>query len=331
MTREGKTTTLHDIADQVGCSANTVSLALRDSRRISQRLRERIQVVAGQLNYTPNYAARNLRRRRSGLIGVFLAHALYDAVRTELVNRLLDSLHTAEYRPMLGACERHQVQPYASPWLDTFRQLQVEALVIIGDVDARLPDWTRTLPVILVGGPPLPSPACDTLALDRAAAGRMAAGHLISRGRRELIVAAGAESSFAAGCFAAIESAGGHGRLIDEPVPSRRIEHARTVGRSLERDRGQATGLVVGDAGQAAGLIRGLLDGGVRVPDDLAVVAYDYFPWAEVLAVPLTTVEQPITHMASAAVDVITRRLANPDAPPVSRILEHRLVVRQSS
>ena len=63
--------TLKDIARRVQCSQNSVSLALRDSSRISPALRRRIQEVAEAEKYVPDFAARKLRTNRSGLIGIY--------------------------------------------------------------------------------------------------------------------------------------------------------------------------------------------------------------------------------------------------------------------
>jgi LacI family transcriptional regulator len=49
-----KQPTLKEIADRIGCSKNTVSLALRNSTRVSAKVREQVQAVARELNYRPN-------------------------------------------------------------------------------------------------------------------------------------------------------------------------------------------------------------------------------------------------------------------------------------
>ncbi|NLX07493.1 MAG: LacI family transcriptional regulator [Phycisphaerae bacterium] len=323
--------TLQDIARRAGCSANTVSLSLRDSPRISKAMRARVQKLAEELNYAPNYAAQNLRRRRSGLIGIHLAQALHDAVRTEMVNRLLDELHTAEYRPVLGIGEGTEQDWCASPWIETFRQLQVEALVVIASHVTHLPEWAGDLPVVLLGCEPDDSLPCDYLALDRAAAGRTAVEHLLSRGHRDILVACSPRYSFTDGCIAAIREARAKAHFHQDAGDLRWAEDGLRFARQIADQRAAATATVFGDSGLAAGYVRGLIDAGIRVPDEMAVAAYDYFPWAGMLAVPLTTVEQPIARMAPAAVELVKNRLAHPKAPPVHLVQDHVLMVRQSS
>ncbi len=64
--------TLKDIAKVVGCSVNTVSLALKDSPRISEAKKKKIQKVAKEMDYTANNIARALVLKRTGTIGLII-------------------------------------------------------------------------------------------------------------------------------------------------------------------------------------------------------------------------------------------------------------------
>ncbi len=322
--------TLLDIARRANCSSNTVSLALRKSPRISASVRARIEKIAQELRYTPNYAARNLRRRRSGMIGVY-TYALNDAVRIEMVNRLLFELHTAEYRPVLGLGQEETWGN--SPWMETFRQLNVEALILIfsGNVE-NLPEWTRNIPVVLLGCTPNDDLPVDYLALDRSEGARIGIEHLIDRGHREILVACDLDCDFGRGC---VDTLRRHKCKIHKlpfaKLNPNEIQQSRLLGYSLARQSQGPSAAIFGDSGLAAGFISGILDHHGKVPENMAVIGYDYFPWADLLAVPLTTIEQPIFSMATAAVDLIKKRLLNPDAPHIHMTQPHALVIRKST
>jgi len=327
---QDKSVTLEDIARRARCSCNTVSLALRDSPRISAPTRDRIRRIARRLNYVPNRAARVLRRRRSGIIGIY-THALHDAVRTELVNRLLDELHTAEYQPVLGLGATKDQPWHESSWMETFRDLRVEALVLITPVIHSLPAWCRHLPIIALGCQPSESLPCDYLALDRTEGARLAVEHLQSRGHRRILVCSAGRSEFTLGCLEAAEARGLQARLCAWWPSVADLERARAVGFTLAREGPGASAAIFGDAGQAAAFMRGFSDAGGQVPKDLAMISYDFFPWADMLAVPLSTVEQPIGGMVSAAVDLIQRRLGEPEARPMHWTQPHILRIRKST
>lgn len=322
--------TLKDIAERIGCSCNTVSLAMRNSTRVSEETRTRVHEIAEQLGYVANQAARNLRSNRTGMIGVY-TRALYDAVRTEFVNRLVAALHGHGYQPVLGLADNFAGPWHQSPWMQTFRELQVEAIVVVSEETVDLPDWSNNIPIVLVGCSPNESLKCDYLALDRIEAGSLATKHLLSRGHKNIIVSPTEQASFGRGCASLIRDAGFEPHFLPSGIPDQDPNKGRSLGFSCAQQMPEITAAVLGDSGLAAGFIRGILDAGKRVPEDIAVVGYDYFPWAEMVAVPLTTVEQPIASMASMAIDLTQQRLADRNREFMHLTQPHSLVIRGSS
>jgi len=79
----------------------------------------------------------------------------------------------------------------------------------------------------------------------------------------------------------------------------------------------------------ALGLQDGLLDRGVRVPEDVAIVGLDDIELAARARVPLTTVKQPTDRIGALAVDMVLARIRG-EAMPARRFFEPTLVVRQS-
>ena len=63
-------TTLSDVARLAGVSPITVSRALREPHKVSEKLRETILDVVEEIGYVPNFAARALASRHSGIVAV---------------------------------------------------------------------------------------------------------------------------------------------------------------------------------------------------------------------------------------------------------------------
>ena len=80
----------------------------------------------------------------------------------------------------------------------------------------------------------------------------------------------------------------------------------------------------------ALGVLDGLLDRGVRVPEDIAIVGLDDIELAGRARIPLTTVRQPVDRIGAMAVDNILARLRG-DQTPVRQLLPPELIVRKSS
>ena len=62
--------TIHHLAEVLKISASTVSRALSDNKRISEKTRKKVQEKALEMGYRPNVLAANLRSKRSMTIGV---------------------------------------------------------------------------------------------------------------------------------------------------------------------------------------------------------------------------------------------------------------------
>ncbi|MDF2699485.1 MAG: Sugar-binding transcriptional regulator, LacI family [Haloplasmataceae bacterium] len=80
--------TIKDVAREAGVSISTASYALNDDPRISKDTKERVLEVAKQLQYYPNAAARNLKRKRTNIVGVFV-----DGFAGPIYSSILDGIH----------------------------------------------------------------------------------------------------------------------------------------------------------------------------------------------------------------------------------------------
>lgn len=64
--------TIKDIARYLNINPSTVSRALRDHPDVSKKMKEQIRELAGKLGYKPNHTAINLRKGKSGIIGLII-------------------------------------------------------------------------------------------------------------------------------------------------------------------------------------------------------------------------------------------------------------------
>ncbi|MFI2361968.1 substrate-binding domain-containing protein [Promicromonospora sp. NPDC019610] len=220
----------------------------------------------------------------------------------------------------------------------------VDGLLVVppasGPDATELGDWLAglDLPVVLmerrlVGGPyrePL-----ESVATDHALGAGTAARHLAERGHRQVGLVTSRTSPHSGavrrGFLAAAQDLEFDVVLDLETAPLGDATWAADAASVLDRcaETGVTAVLVHSDR-EAISLVEQARERGVRVPADLAVVAYD----DEVAALadpPLTAVSPPKAAIGARAVELLTRRLGDPDRP-VHRIeLSPRLIVRASS
>src|SRR5690606_25208592 len=183
-----------------------------------------------------------------------------------------------------------------------------------------------------VAGVEAPFVSCD----DRAAA-ELAVSHLVALGHRRIGIISGPERFLPvqrklAGFKATMTRLlGTPPDELDSLIALSRFGvegGAAAAGRLLDRD---ITGIVCGSDLMALGAIREARARGLHVPDDISVVGYDDSPLIAFTDPPLTTVRQPVSAMAVAAVRALVDEINGHAAPHSEYVFRPELIVRGST
>jgi LacI family transcriptional regulator len=102
------------------------------------------------------------------------------------------------------------------------------------------------------------------------------------------------------------------------------------VGREMARAAARPCGLLCEGDRVALGLMAGLSDGGLRVPEDVAVIGFDGIAEGRCSRPRLTTVAHPRDHLVELSLDALIGHVEDRDAPPIHVKLEPHLIVRES-
>ena len=164
-----------------------------------------------------------------------------------------------------------------------------------------------------------PAQPCARVSADHRAGGYAAAQCLLKNGHTKIGCIAGPAALVGAGlrlegfCDALAE-AGIRPLAINAPFTAEGGERAAKAlfGRGL-------TALFASDDLQAYGAMRAAAETGVRIPDDVSLVGYDDLQFSALANPPLTTVSQPVKDLATAAAELLLRRMRGEDAesPPL--------------
>jgi DNA-binding LacI/PurR family transcriptional regulator len=352
--------TLDTIARALGISRATVSNAYNRPDQLSSALRERIMSAAASLGYAgPDPAARNLRRRRAGAVGVLMSDRLSYAFSDPAAVLLLDGL--AEVLEPEGA--GLLILPGTGgtgPPPEMVRNAVADGMVVycLADDDPALgAARARRVPLVLIDLPPHPpgdgSAPEVAIRIEDTSGAAAAAQHLLDLGHRQIAVvcyefARGRRSGLAdAERQAASTFSGTRERLAGyrkslvaagldwRDVPVWECTHnERRAGReaaaALLSAPSRPTAIIAFSDELAMGTLEAARDLEIDVPGQLSVVGFDDSPAAALATPALSTVRQPLRRKGELA----GQRLLDMRAgrrPPRTRRLPTELVVRDST
>lgn len=328
-------TTLVELARLAGVSVATVSRALSDSPVIAEATRLRIVALARDHGFQLNQAARNLRLRRTGAIGVILPlgheaeQHLSDPFFMSLLGPLADAIADRGHDLLLS-----RVIPRDDRWLDAIVDAgRVDGVIVIGQSDqmAVIERVAARYRAIIVWGAAMPGMAQVTVGSDNVAGGRIAAEHLLAQGRSRLAFFGNIEvPEFAAryvGFQQALAAGGGSpATLLPLHLTS---ESSYSAIEGYLAAHPSPDGIVAASDVIAMSALRALAGRGKRVPQDVGVVGYDDVLIATHTTPPLTTIRQDVARGAAIMVDLLFRRMEGAEVESVA--MPPELILRGSA
>lgn len=318
-------------------SLGTVSHFINHPTKVSAEKRERIQKAIDQLGFVRNNAAWQLRLGRSGTIA-YIAPDVSNPFFATIAEGVEQRAATHDLSVFISNSNRSRAREDA--YLALFESQRVQGMLVSSHhpIDERLaPIVARGTPTVIVGQRAL-NDAQPSVSIDDVAGGMMAARHLLDLGRRRLAFVGGPlgirqVADRLDGAAAVVrEHSGATLEVIN--VTQRMIADGREVGAALlARDphlRPDAI-FAVNDL-TALGLLQTLVHGGVRVPEDIALIGYDDIEFGEASIIPLSSIRAPHERFGFAAVDLLVgAMLDEPSDAPRHVVFQPELVVRAST
>lgn len=321
--------TIAEVARRAGVSISTVSRVMNGLDRVHPETRQRVRGVIEALRYQPSAYARGLATQRTHTIG-FVIPTISDPFYLGIVRGVEAAAAAEGYNLLvvsqLGRMDQTRV-------LELFTQKRVDGLVVVGvavppEVLVQLRE--QGFPVALLQQQREPS----TFAVDNYGGARLMTEHLLSLGHRQIAYIAGSNDTpdnaeRFRGFREALECAGlsfNTARFVQgDFLEGSGAEAVAT----LQDRRLPCDAIFAANDQMAIDAILALREGGVRVPDDIAVVGFDDIPLARYVAPPLTTVRQPSFELGLKATRAVLAALRG-DVLPEGVVLPAELVVRGS-
>lgn len=333
---EGQVRTITDLARLAGVSAGTVSRALAGKSLVNPKTRERIQQLARLHGFQLNQMASNLRRQKTGVIGVAipLGHdrrqQISDAFFMTLLGHLADELTERGYDLML----RRVLPDRDEDWLDRFiGSGMIDGVIVIGQSDQfdRIEDIADGyLPMVVWGNHQEGQRHC-VVGTDNRLGGKLAAERLIAAGATRLAFFGDTEPiEFAARYAGARDVAGRLGvsiRAFPTHLSSDRM--ADEIAAHLNSHADEFDGIFAATDTLAVACLKALHERHIAVPERMRLVGFDDLPIASQTMPGLTTIRQDIAAGARGLTDLLLRRLAGEETE--SLVLPPQLIQRATA
>lgn len=280
--------TINDIARRAGVSKGAVSYALNGRPGVSESTRARILQIAAELGWAPNRTARLLSGSRTDTIGLILARPARtlstEPFYMEFVGGIESELSPRSYALLLQLAkdQDEEIATYRRWWSE--RRIDAVILVDLQLADRRI-EVLRELeiPTIVVTDP-AQAPELMSVWTDDAVAMQEAVDYLVSLGHTQLARVAGfsgmvhvarRDDAFTK----AVAETGTCGQTIHTDFTS---EAGRQAAQQLLAGDVVPTAIVFDNDLMAVAGLSAMAEAGVRVPDEMSVLAWDDSPLCEI-------------------------------------------------
>lgn len=327
---------IKDIAKDLGVSSMTVSKALRNQFDISEETRKRVVKRAEELGYQPNLLARGLVTRRTYMIGIVIPD-LMQSFFAEVIKGAARRIKSHGYHVVIAESEEDADAEIGQ--IETLLAHNVDGLIVASaQSNGR---WLhgslveKKIPCVLVDRT-LSELKAHYIGADDVEIGAMATWHLIDQGCRRIAHLRGPAISNGDGREL------GYRRAMDENdlevLPGYIVagQHRDTTGHEamvqLLDGSPIPDGVFCYNDEVASGAITAIVEAGLSVPKDIAVIGVGNVHYSSHLRVPLSTVDQRSSVIGETAGELLAESMEAKTQPRPERVLiTPRLVIRDSS
>lgn len=331
--------TLKDVAIHAGVSPATVSYVLNGKKKtISKETKERIYKAVKELEYIPDMNARGLAAKDTKLIGVVVP-------QTEPGSKLM--FQNDFYSEILGSIEYHaRLRGYHviisgtnvdENYMKLVQERNLAGVIIIGMYADDFYEQFKKIqiPVVLIDCYCKDNFFHD-IRIDDAFGSYQATQYVINQGHRAIAFLCGTlkengvmKKRFNGYCQA----------LLEAGIPFRQdyvfegevdYESGITFADRIADDHKGITAIVAMADTLAIGIMKGLYNRGVKVPEDISVMGFDDLEISGYLIPGLTTIKQDISLKGEHAVELLVKNMNDPDMDKQEEVLPTGLTVRDS-
>lgn len=336
---ENKEVTIHDIAKILNINSSTVSRALNNSPKVTQKTKDRITAKAIELGYQRNHLASSLRKSKTYTLGVIVPRISRHFFSTAIAG-IEETAYQAGYNVVI--CQSLESLEREENIVDTLLANRVDGVLISISMETK--DYNHLLGLKQRKTPLVffdrhcNIPGNSNVLIDDFQAGFDATEHLIINGSKNIIHFSGPQKleiykNRFKGYKAALEK---HNIVFREEfvLSSRLMEHDGIENaKKLLSLPYKIDGIFSANDVAAISAIQYLKNEGVKIPEDIAIVGFSNESISSVIEPSLTTINQSGFEIGKTATNLLLSHINNKyeEVTCETIILQPSLIERKSS
>lgn len=325
---------IKDVAREAGVSIATVSRVINKVDVVNEETKKKVNEAIKKLGYSPNIVAQSLKTQRSRSIGI-LVPDISSQVYPEIVRGAEDVANMYDYNIIL--CNSDFDIDKEKRYIKVLKEKMVDGLLYMSSsLDPEILQYIQDLNMktVLVETTEdekiLPS-----VTIDNRQAAREAVELLLSRGALKIAyigIKKDKKNAWARRYYGYADALKAADIEINEDLTYYGDLKAQTGYKGINSilEKTEVDAVFCGSDEIAMGVINGLRDKGIRVPEDVSVMGFNDIYEASIFYPKITTVAQPLYDMGSVSMRILVKKLRNEPGDQEHFVLPYQIIERDS-
>ncbi|TMT01401.1 catabolite control protein A [Apilactobacillus kunkeei] len=331
---EKQNVTIYDVARESGVSMATVSRVLNGNSNVRQATKEKVLKVIDDLDYRPNAVARGLASKKTTTVGVIIPDVT-DGYFSSLARGIDDIATMYKYNIILANSDDNPDKEASV--LNTLLSKQVDGIIFMGNEinDDLRADFKRyDCPIVLAGSVDINN-SVPSVNIDYADAVMNETERLIKNGNSRIAFASGSMKQDVnkeyrlKGYVSALEN--NNIKFDDKLVFETKgtYEDGYDLAEKIINDK--ITAAVATNDELAAGILNGMTDRGISVPQDFELFTSNNTKLAKMMRPQLSSITQPLYDIGAVAMRLLTKIMNKEEIDNRYVVLGYEIVERDST
>jgi len=321
--KENDMLTIHEVAELAGVSKSTVSRVLNNNGYVNEETRRRIEKIIQEHQYKPSAAAVSLSKQIGSTIGVVIPE-----IDNSFFGEVLKGINEVADQNGFSIiyCDTQNNGDKELKALSALEQQRVRGVIItpaMGYGDKASVDKLKNalakldVPVVIVDRD-FDYSQWDTIYFQNYESGYIATESMIKAGSTKIgIIQGDMQLKIARERFRGYQDAmAANGLEIPEQYVLKgdfTIDTAYTLTKSMIDSKELPEGMVTCNNRTSIGFIKAMIESGITIGNDIAVVGIDNVPMLDVLGFPFSCVSRDTIEMGRMSMKLLMERMNKPD------------------